>query len=65
MCKVLTDEMVESLQGQIRIFDAKIPSTVKVGESIYYGKPLEEYSPKASASVAYRKLAKELIRNES
>lgn len=65
LCKMLTDEMMESLQGKINIFDAKIPSTVKVGESIYYGKPLEEYNPKASASVAYRKLAKELIGNES
>ena len=64
LCKVLSDEVTENFQEQIRIFEARIPSTVKVGESIYYGKPLEEYSPKASASVEYRKLAKELIVNE-
>lgn len=33
-------------------------------ESIYYGKPLEQYLPKASAGVTYRKLAKELISYE-
>lgn len=64
LCKVLTEEVTESFHGQIRVFDTRIPSTVKVGESIYYGKPLEQYSPKASAGVAYRKLAKELISYE-
>ena len=64
LCKVLTEEVTESFHGQIRVFDTKIPNTVKVGESIYYGKPLEQYSPKASAGVAYRKLAKELISYE-
>jgi len=64
LCKLLTEEVTENFQEQIHIFDAQIPSTIKVGESIYYGKPLGMYSPKASASVEYRKLAKELIANE-
>ena len=64
LCKLLTEEVTENFQEQIRIFDAQISSTIKVGESIYYGKPLGMYSPKASASVEYRKLAKELIANE-
>ena len=47
-----------------RIFENKIPSTVKVGESIYYGLPIALYSKKASAGIAYRKFAKELIAYE-
>lgn len=64
LCKVLTEEVTESFQKQIRVFETRIPSTVKVGESIYYGKPLEQYCPKASVSVAYRKLAKEIVNYE-
>ncbi|MBR4934590.1 MAG: beta-Ala-His dipeptidase, partial [Anaerotignum sp.] len=45
--EVLTEEVRDNFQGQIRVFETRIPSTVKVGESIYYGKPLEQYSPKA------------------
>lgn len=64
LCKVLTEEVTENFGEQIRVFETQIPSTVKVGESIYYGKPLAQYSPKASASMAYIKLAKELISYE-
>ena len=64
LCKVLSDEVTDNFQGQIKVFGSRIPNTVKVGESIYYGKPLEEYSPKASASVAYRNLAKEIVEYE-
>lgn len=61
LCKVLTEEVAESFQGQIRVFETRIPSTVKVGESIYYSMPLALYSKNASAGIAYRKFAKELI----
>lgn len=64
LCKVLTEEVTENFGEQIRVFETQIPSTVKVGESIYYGRPLAQYSPKASASMAYIKLAKELISYE-
>ena len=46
------------------MFDERNPSTVKVGESIYYSLPVAEYSPKASAGMAYRKFAKELVSYE-
>lgn len=36
----------------------------KMGESIYYSLPVAEYSPKASAGMAYRKFAKELVSYE-
>ncbi len=64
LCKILTEEVAENFQEQIRVFDTKIPNTVKVGESIYYSLPVVQYSPKASAGVAYRKFAKELISYE-
>lgn len=64
LCKVLTGEVTESFQGQIRVFDTRIPATVKVGESIYYNMPVEQYSKNASAGVAYKKFAKELIAYE-
>jgi len=61
LCRVLTEEVTESFQEQIRVFETKIPNTVKVGESIYYSLPVAEYSPKASAGMAYKKFAKELV----
>ena len=64
LCKVLTEEVTESFQEQIRVFDTKIPNTVKVGESVYYSLPVVQYSPKARAGVAYRKFAKELVSYE-
>ena len=53
LCRTLTEQVTESFQGQIRIFDTRIPHTVKVGESIYYSMPVERYSPKASAGIAW------------
>lgn len=65
LCRVLTEQVTESFQGQIRIFETRIPNTVKIGESLYYSKTVVEYSPKASAGIAYRKFAKELISYEA
>lgn len=64
LCKVLTEEVTGSFQGQIRIFENRIPATVKVGESIYYSMPIALYNQNASAGIAYRKFAKELIAYE-
>lgn len=64
LCKVLIEEVTGSFQGQIRIFENRIPATVKVGESIYYSMPIALYSKNASAGIAYRKFAKELIAYE-
>ena len=51
LCKLLTEEVTENFQEQIHIFDAQIPSTIKVGESIYYGKPLGMYSPMTKSDI--------------
>lgn len=60
LCKVISEEVAETFQGQIRIFDSRIPTTVKVGESVYYSEPLIEYAPGNGACEAYRMLAKEV-----
>ena len=64
LCKVITEQVSETFVGQLRIFDSKIPNTVKVGESVYYSEPLLEYAPGCKACKAYQNLAKELIENE-
>ena len=64
-CKVITEQLTETFDGQIRIFKSIIPNTVKVGESIYYSRPLLEYAPENKACKAYRNLAEEVAGDES
>ncbi len=64
LCKVITEEVTETFNEKLHIFDSKIPSTIKVGESVYYGELLLEYAPRTKACKAYQNLAKELIANE-
>ena len=64
LCKVIKEQVCDTFDGQIRIFDSRIPNTVKVGESVYYSEPLIEYAPECNASKAYQNLAKELIAYE-
>ena len=64
LCKVITEEVTETVESQIKIFESMIPNTVKVGESVYYSEPLVEYAPDSKACIAYNNLAKELIDNE-
>lgn len=49
LCKVITEEVTETFEGQIKIFESMIPNTVKVGESVYYSEPLVEYAPDSKA----------------
>lgn len=60
MSQIEEEEMTETFQGQIRIFESRIPNTVKVGESVYYSEPLNEYAPGNGVCEAYRMLAKEV-----
>lgn len=60
LCKVISEEVAETFQNQIRIFDSWISTTVKVGESVYYSEPLIEYAPGNGVCEAYRMLAKEV-----
>ena len=49
LCRTIMEQVEETFQGQIRVFNSKIPSTVKVGESVYYSEPLLEYAPNSAA----------------
>lgn len=40
LCKVITEQVADTFEGQERIYDSKIPNTVKVGESVYYSQLL-------------------------
>lgn len=64
LCKVITEQVADTFEGQLRIFKSRIPNTVKVGEAVYYSEPLLEYAPESKASEAYENLAKELIAYE-
>lgn len=64
LCKIITEQVNESFKGQIRIYGSVIPSTVKVGESVYYSEPLIEYSPESKASEAYMIFAEEVVADE-
>ena len=47
-------------QGRIKVFQTKIPKTVKVGEAIYSGQSIKKYAKGSSVDVAYDNLAKEI-----
>ena len=64
LCKVISEQVADTFEGQIRIFKSKIPNTVKVGESVYYSEPLLEYAPETKACKAYLEIGKELIADE-
>lgn len=53
-----------SYSKHIRIFESKIPVSVKVGESNLKNKSIIEYKPKNSVAIAYNSFVKEYIANE-
>jgi chromosome partitioning protein len=55
-------EMVDEAYGEhIRVFDIRIPKSVKVGEANLQSKCIVDYMPMNKAAVAYQELTKELI----
>ncbi|MEN3005950.1 ParA family protein [Dehalobacterium formicoaceticum] len=52
----------EYYKGKITIFDAHIPTTVKVGEANYYSRSVMEFDPKNKAAIAYTAFAKEVMK---
>ena len=65
LCKVILEQVEDNFDDRIRIFESKIPYTVKVGESVCYSQPLLEYAPKTKVCRAYLDFGKELIGYES
>ena len=54
-------ELVQETYADINIFDARIPTTVRLGEANYNSMSILEYEPNSPASVAYREFAKEVV----
>ena len=65
LCKLITEQVLDTFEGQIQVFESRIPNTVKVGEAVYYSEPLLEYAPGSRVCEAYQGLAKEVIADES
>lgn len=58
-------EMIKSSYGShIKVFDTKIPKSVKVGEANARSKSIVEYMPTNKAAMAYIMFAKELLSEE-
>src|SRR3712207_4573128 len=60
LSKTLTEQVEEMFQKKIKVFQTKIPKTVKVGESIYSGQSIKKYAKGSSVDIAYDNLAKEI-----
>lgn len=54
-------EEVSNYFGE-KVFATKIPRTVRISEAPGYGLPITEYDPNGKGAVAYRDLAKEVIK---
>ena len=60
LSKLLTQQVEEMFQKKIKVFQTKIPKTVKVGEAIYSGQSIKKYAKGSSVDIAYDNLAKEI-----
>ena len=60
LSKTLTEQVEEMYQKKIKVFQTKIPKTVKVGEAIYSGQSIKKYAKGSSVDIAYDNLAKEI-----
>jgi len=57
-----TTKLLEDFCGdKIKIFDAHIPNTIKIGEANYCSCPIIDYDSKNKAAAAYMDFAKEVI----
>ena len=61
LSKTLTEQVEEMFpKKKIKVFQTKIPKTVKVGEAIYSGQSIKKYAKGSSVDIAYDNLAKEI-----
>lgn len=60
LSKTLTEQVEEMFQKKIKVFQTKIPKTVKVGEAIYSGQSIKKYAKGSNVDIAYDNLAKEI-----
>jgi chromosome partitioning protein len=64
LSKEIVNLINEAYGKQIRIFENKIPVSVKVGESNFKNKSIIEYQPGNKVAIAYNEFAKEYLKNE-
>ncbi len=61
ICNGIRNEILKVYDGSVRVFDECIPYSIKAAEQPLLGKSLVELMPKHQISVAYMKIAKELL----
>jgi len=59
--KALLDDFC---RDRIKIFDTRIPNTVRVGEANYSSTSIIDYDAKSKAAAAYIEFAKEVVGHE-
>lgn len=64
LCQIITEQIRQEYGPVLHVFNATIPMTVKVGESVYYSKSVIEYCPSSPASSAYKAFAQELLEQD-
>ena len=63
LAKSMVDMVEESYGSHIKVFDSKIPKSVKVGEANLLSKSIIDYLPNNKAAIAYQQFTEELITN--
>jgi len=61
LTKEILNLMNDAYSEYIRIFDNKIPVSIKVGEASYRYKSVIEYEPKSKVALAYKDFGKEYL----
>ena len=59
LCKQVAEEVRENLSDTV--FQTVIPRNIKLGEAPSHGKPVILYDVKSQGSIAYMKLAEEIL----
>jgi chromosome partitioning protein len=61
LTKEILHLMNEAYSGHVKIFDTRIPISVKVGEANFRYKSIVEYEPKSKVAIAYKQFGKEYL----
>jgi chromosome partitioning protein len=61
LTKEILNLMNDAYSGHIKIFESKIPVSIKVGEASYRYKSVIEYEPKSKVALAYQDFGKEYL----
>ena len=60
LAKQVSEEVENFFKG--RVFETKIPRTVRISEAPGFGMPINEYDPSGKGTKAYRALTKEVVK---